>query len=191
MSTVLKPSIVRNDSQESYQIWPFQPAEVSADGDRNNGGLDLVENPDLIDRVHEATEQNGLRQLLVAMNDPGKSFKTLGCLAGEADGLYYTYIEFTPRDQSLARNEKLIVGIHRAWQDWTDENCAQHPGLADAIHQNLKWEYREFSYRGSEPQFLITMYPRARNADDHRSLISWAHNFLCSVDLEQVRVNYA
>ncbi|KTB67030.1 MULTISPECIES: hypothetical protein [Pseudomonas] len=176
-----------NDDSTSYKIWPFQSAEVSVNGDRNNGGINLVGSPELIELIHEATEENGLRQLLLSMNAPGRAFMTLGCLTGEADSAYFSYVEFTPRDQNLARNEHLITGIHRLWLEWSNENCTAYPGLVDALHQNVKWEYRTFSFRGSDPQYLITIYLRARSARDHASLISWVHNFLCSVDANNLQ----
>ncbi|WP_146050144.1 hypothetical protein [Pseudomonas syringae] len=175
------------DDSTGYKIWPFQSVEVSVNGDRNNGGINLVGSPELIELIHEATEENGLRQLLLSMNAPGRAFMTLGCLTGEADASYYSYVEFTPRNQNLARSEHLITGIHRLWLEWSNKNCADHPGLADALHQNVKWEYREFSFRGSDPQYLITIYSRARSAQDHASLISWVHNFLCSVDTHNLQ----
>ena len=170
------------EDSTSYKIWPFQSAAVSVNGDRNNGGINLLESPELIELIHEATEENGLRQLLLSMNAPGRAFMTLGCLIGNTDAAFYSYVEFTPRDQTLARREELITGIHRLWVEWSTTNCADYPGFADALHQNVKWEYREFSFRGSDPQYLITIYPRARSAQDHGSLLSWVHNFLCSVD---------
>lgn len=171
------------DDSTSYKTWPFQSADISVNGDRNNGGINLIENPELIDVIHEATAENGLRELLISMNAPNRVFMTLGCLTGDVDGAYYSYVEFTPRNQKLAQNEEAIKGIYRLWLEWSNENCSAYPGLADALHQNVKWEYREFSFRGSDPQYLITIFPRARSAQDHGSLLSWVHNFLCSVDL--------
>ncbi|WP_146036409.1 hypothetical protein [Pseudomonas protegens] len=181
-SQAIKAEIKKIDDPTGYKIWPFKSADVSVNGDRNNGGINLIENPELIEVIHEATAENGLRDLLVSMNAPDRAFMTLGCLTGEADGHYYSYVEFTPRDQKLAQNEGVIKGIHRLWMEWSSENCSAYPGLADALHQNVKWEYREFSFRGSDPQYLITIFPRARSAQDHGSLLSWVHNFLCSVD---------
>lgn len=171
-----------DDDSTSYKIWPFQSAEVSVNGDRNNGGINLIGSPELIELIHEATEENGLRELLLSMNAPNRAFMTLGCLTGETNGAYYSYVEFTPRDQKLTRNEDLITGIHRLWLEWTNKACAAHLGLVDALHQNVKWEYRQFSFRESDPQYLITIFPRAQSAKDHGALISWVHNFLCSVD---------
>lgn len=175
------------EDSTSYKVWPFQSAEVSINGDRNNGGINLLENPHLIDVIHEATEENGLRSLLISMNAPNRAFMTLGCLTGVVDGDYYSYVEFTLRDQELARNEEAIKDVYRSWLDWSNENCKVHPGLADALHKNLVWEYRDFSFRGSDSQFLITIFPRAQSTQDHGSLLSWVHNFLCSFDVANLR----
>lgn len=169
----------------SYSVWPFRPAELSVNGDRNNGGIDLIANPDQIDLIHEATEENGLRDFLISMNKPGQAFMTLGCIAGEVDGSYYTYVEFTPRDALIARNEDKIKAIYSQWLDWNAEHCAAYPGLADALRGNVEWAYRAFSFRGKEPQYLITIYPRAQSAQDHKALISWVHNFLCTFDFNR------
>ena len=118
-----------DDDSTSYKIWPFQSAEVSVNGDRNNGGINLIGSPELIELIHEATEENGLRELLLSMNAPNRAFMTLGCLTGETNGAYYSYVEFTPRDQKLTRNEDLITGIHRLWLEWTNKACAAHLGL--------------------------------------------------------------
>lgn len=108
---------------------------------------------------------------------------TLGRIAGDVDGVYYTYVEFTPRDPAIARDEDAIKAIYSQWLDWNASNCAAYPGLADALRSNVEWAYRAFSFREKEPQFLITIYSRAQSARDHKALISWLHNFLCSVDL--------
>jgi hypothetical protein len=176
------PSIKNDDDDTSgYKLWPFKSAEISVNGDRNNGGIDLVENPELIDKIHEATTENGLRDLLVSMNAPGRAFMTLGCLTG-VDGAYFSYVEFTPRDEVLSREVTAIKAIHQQWVLWVSENCSIHPGLEDALHQNVEWAYRTFSLRGNEPQYLITIYSRAQSARDHGTLLSWLHNFLCSID---------
>jgi hypothetical protein len=178
--------MIREDDSSSYEIWPFKAVKVSPDGDRNNGGIDLVGNPERIDEIHEATEENGLRQLLIAMNAPGRAFMTLGCLAGQGEDAYHSYVEFTPRDGHYARNEIATQAVHTAWLKWISENCTDFPGLEDALRHNVVWVYRAFSLRGNERQYLITVYSRARNAQDHGSLLSWLHNFLCGVDLEAI-----
>ncbi|WP_214510568.1 hypothetical protein [Pseudomonas brassicacearum] len=183
VSQAVKAEMKKDDDSTSYAIWPFRSAEISVNGDRNNGGIDLVANPELIDIIHEATEENGLRELLIAMNKPGRAFMTLGCIAGDVEGVYYTYVEFTPRDPVIARDEDLIKAIYPRWLEWNASNCAAYPGLADALRSNVEWVYRAFSFREKAPQFLITIYSRVQSAQDHRALISWVHNFLCSVDL--------
>lgn len=182
MQKPLATSITKDVDASSYAIWPFRTAEVSVNGDRNNGGIDLVANPELIDVIHEATEENGLRDLLIAMNKPNGSFMTLGCIAGDIEGVYHTYLEFTPRAPAVARDEASILVIYDQWLSWTNEHCSPHPGLGDALLHNVAWTYRQFSFRGKEPQYLITTYQRAQSPEDHRSLLSWLHNFLCTFE---------
>lgn len=180
MGNSAQPAMAKDTDQSSYSIWPFRAEELSANGDRNNGGIDLTESPEKIDLIHEATEENGLRQLLIFMNAPSQPFMTLGCLAQQASEGYFSYIELTPRDATSARDEQFITGVHDRWLRWLSGEFPAHPELADALRHNVVWEYREFSLRESAPQYLITIWCRAICAEDHRSLISWVQNFLCA-----------
>ncbi|MCI8210775.1 hypothetical protein AUC61_14650 [Pseudomonas sp. S25] len=174
---------------DHFQRWPYI-AESRPDGDHNNGAIDLVAEPHRLAEIHEATEENGLKDFLESMNKPDRPFMTLGCAAGYLNSTYCTYVEFTPRNQKLAQDIKVIHDVHRQWLRWSIENCAAHPGLADALRQSVEWAYREFSFRGSDPQYLITIYPRTRSARDHGLMISWVHNFLCTLDLENLGADH-
>lgn len=179
-------SITEEADNSGFRVWPYRAEQVSANGDRNNGGIDLVANPEKIDIIHEATEENGLRPLLISMNSPGQAFMTLGCLSGPMNGAYYSYVEFTPRDPSIARSKNAIIDIHRQWLDWLEDLHAEHPEVADALHQCVVWEYRAFSFHGSAPQYLITIWSRTASAQDHGSLMSWVHSFLSMIKPDEL-----
>lgn len=98
-----------NDSNH-FKRWPYIP-ELRDDGDHNNGGIDLITHPDRVSLIHEATEDNGLRPLLVELNKPGGRFMSLGCASG-LDGSYDSYVEFTLRDHSLAINQDELESIY-------------------------------------------------------------------------------
>ncbi|MBN0975973.1 hypothetical protein JTY93_15325 [Pseudomonas hygromyciniae] len=163
-----------------FNRWPYIP-ELRDDGDRNNGGIDLIENPDNIALIHEATEENGLRPLLVELNKPDGRLMSLGCASG-LDGSYDSYVEFTLRDHSLAINQNELESIYSRWLDWQNEVDAKHPGFAKSLREHSVWETRTFSLRGNEPQHLITVYHRAPDEANHRTLAEYMVIFLRSLE---------
>ncbi|BAQ75131.1 putative uncharacterized protein [Pseudomonas sp. Os17] len=163
-----------------FKRWPYV-AEQRADGDHNNGGIDLIAEPHRINDIHEATEENGLRPLLVELNKPDGQFMSLGCASG-LDGSYHSYFEFTPRDRAEAENLDQMELIYSRWLSWVAEVDVKHPGFAKALHDNAVWETRTFSFRGNEPQHLITVFHRAPDVENHRTLAEYFVIFLRSIE---------
>lgn len=168
-----------NDSNH-FKRWPYVP-ELRDDGDRNNGSVDLIENPAQIVLIHEATEENGLRPLLAELNKPDGRFMSLGCASG-LDGNYHSYVEFTLRDHSLAIKKDEFESIYSRWLDWQSKVDAKHPGFSKALRGNVAWETRTFSLRGNEPQHLITVFHRALDEANHRTLAEYMVIFLRSLE---------
>lgn len=69
----------------AFKGWPFSAEERREDGEINNGAINLVLYPEKIDLIHEATEKNGLRQLLLYLNRDDGAFITLGCSYGQLE----------------------------------------------------------------------------------------------------------
>lgn len=158
---------------DHFKRWPYIP-ELREDGNNNNGGIDLIEHPERITLIHEATDENGLRPLLIEMNKPGGQFMSLGCASG-MDGTYDSYIEFTLRDHERALSIDAVHAFDLAWNDWVK---SKYPDYAAPILANVVLAYRSFSLRGSEPQYLITAYHRATEESTHRQLVELFHLFL-------------
>ncbi|WP_054064887.1 hypothetical protein [Pseudomonas asplenii] len=159
---------------ENFQNWPYIP-QLRDDGDHNNGAVDLIENPEQISIIHEATEENGLRPLLIELNNPGGKFMSLGCASGIDGEAYFSYLELTHRDQSRARDVRAIHALGDAWEEWVK---SKYPDYAEQILANVVLAYRTFSLRRSEPQHLITAYHRAPDESTHRQLLEFFHLFL-------------
>ncbi|MFV3380276.1 hypothetical protein [Pseudomonas sp. NY15354] len=176
-----RPQMIKADPADGYQVWPYRAEAVSPDGDRNNGGIDLLAEPHRIDEIHEATKENGLRYVLEALNSQDSPFMSLGCLSGE-DGHYFSYVEFTLRDHAQAANEKTVMAVHDRWQSWIEEKDAEFPGLAQALNERSAWEYREFSLRGSDPQYLIAAFHREQDQESHGKVVEWFERFVLEAD---------
>ena len=159
---------------EHFQRWPYVPQHRD-DGDHNNGAIDLVVNPDRIGEIHEATDANGLRPLLIELNGATGQFMTLGSASGFDDDAYHSYLELTYRNQEQARDIEAIHAVSDAWEQWVK---SKYPEYAAPILANVVLAYRSFSLRGSEPQYLITAYYRATEESTHRQLVELFHLFL-------------
>lgn len=166
---------------DHFSRWPFVAEAVRADGERNNGAVDLISNPEGLDLIHEATEENGLRKLLKHLNSKEGIFMTLGCASGPLDGVYHSYLELTFRDAPTARSELKTIELEQAWESWLCVRCKDHNGLAEALKANVVWECREFSLRGAAAQYLVTIYTRAGDEADHGRLLSWLTDFFSHI----------
>lgn len=174
---------------DNFARWPFIAEEPRADGERNNGGIDLIANPQQIDAIHEATDENGLKPLIKQLNAASSPFMTLGCASGQEDEFYFSYLEFTLRDPELARREEAIAAIEEKWETRLAERLGDHPEMASAIKSSVVWEYREFSLRNAPPQYLITVYLRARDAVDHGHLAGWVNEFFDKVIIGEINIS--
>jgi hypothetical protein len=162
---------------ENFKIWPFREEGQRQDGEKNNGGIDLVVHPEQIDKIHEATPTNGLRQLLQYLNREAGGLQSLGCAAGLDGDRYFSYFEFTLRDRNLAQVESWPQQFERRWLDWTDYAEVQAPGLGSALRGSGTMEYREFAFRGSAPQLLVTLYSWTQSEADHAQYFSYLLRF--------------
>lgn len=172
----------------NFQRWPFIAEAQRADGERNNGGIDLIAKPEQIDAIHEATDENGLKLLIQQLNGSNSPFMTLGCASGQDGEHYLSYLEFTFRDPDLARLQQVNISIEDKWVVWLSERLKNHPEWFMAIKNNVAWEYREFSLRNAPAQYLVTVYPRARNAADHGQLTTWIYDFFKSILTGEIKL---
>lgn len=160
---------------EHFTRWPFR-AEDRPDGDHNNGAFDLVRSPELVSRVREATDENGLRSFLSEMNSASQPYMSLGCAAGMDDRAYMSYVEFTFRESKHFQDANLPHRLEEAFRGWIVEAAPE--GFAPALLEALVWEYRTYLHHGNEERYLITLYSCAPTVDDHARLLSWPAKFL-------------
>lgn len=156
-----------------FQRWPY--VSELRDDDHNNGSVDLIQNPEQISLIHEATEENGLRPLLVEINKPNGLFMSLGCASGVVGEAYFSYLELTYRNKKQARDLEALHALNDAWERWVK---SKYPDYAAPILASVVLAHRSFSFRQSEPQHLITAYHRAPDEATHHQLLEFFHLFL-------------
>lgn len=168
----------------AFKGWPFSAEERREDGEINNGAINLVLYPEKIDLIHEATEKNRLRQLLIYLNRDDGDFITLGCSYGQLeDGYYYGYLEFSLRDAFSAMHTDWPAAFELQWEKFLLRADAQYPGIKNWLLGNCQWEWRCFYLRPeTEQRRLVTLFSRAVDEHEFSVLISHVHNFFALLE---------
>jgi len=87
--------------------FPYR-AQERPTGEVNNGGIDLIAEPERINEIHEVESFPWLKNFLVLVNAKDGLFMTLGCVAGYVEGSFCGYIDLSIRPTaSLLHREKL------------------------------------------------------------------------------------
>lgn len=164
---------------KQFKGWPFRGEDRREDGEINNGAFDLVVHPEKIDAIHEATEANGLRPLLVYLNRTDGHFMTLGCASGLADdGLYYSYLQFTARQAESAMRTAWPQDLEQNWMRFLDHSDTTLPGIAVWLGGRCGMGYQRFFLRPETDQrLLVCMDLRASNEKEHNVVTSHVQNF--------------
>ncbi|MDT0359341.1 hypothetical protein RJO15_26395 [Herbaspirillum huttiense F1] len=159
---------------DHFTRFPYRAEERK--GERNNGGIDLLTNPEQIDLIHELAESPQLYDLVLELNRPGRPLMTLGCAYGEDDGFFCGYLDLSIRDLPVAQNELFIASIDDQFRDWLNVTFnGNDPALG--IYHSFFWEYSKFTYFDTEPRYLISIFFRAQKQEDCEAILSWLHKF--------------
>jgi hypothetical protein len=144
---------------DGFRFFPYPSDQES--GRTNNGGIDLVKNPERIDEVTELAAIPCLRRILSRLNGPGGRFMTLGCEAGPQDGFYDGYIEFAFRDSATA-TEANYRHLVESFADWVS---AEYPEVASNIHASFVAEVQHFHLHGKPHGDRITLWFHTMNQE--------------------------
>ena len=162
-----------NQFADDYKVFPYR--QDYENGRSNNGGIDLLLEPERLGEITEAVDFPELRAFIVATNGPASAYWTLGCEAGRDGDVFAGYVQFSYRDESLAGNEAHVAQLDHVFMDWATRT--QSPEVVTAIPAYLRWEYFWFSYHGSR-RLAITVWYRARSRVDAGHLLGLLQSFL-------------
>jgi hypothetical protein len=170
---------------ENFRSWPYR-AETRrfTDNEINNGGIDLIKHPEKLELIHEATDLNGIRNILKFLNNFGGCYMTLGCASGLDEGFYYSYLEFTHRDYQVAMQENWPQDFENQWLTWVSLINENSPQLAQALIAGVVMDCRTFSFRDMPQQYLITIYARCLHESDHQILYAYIMDFFKTICLK-------
>ncbi|WP_136126483.1 hypothetical protein [Rodentibacter pneumotropicus] len=173
-------------NSNNYYNYPF----LSDVGDNsvinytpNAGGMDLVNNPELIDNILETEGLPELKQIIIEMNSKDSPYITLGCANWQSkDEPVFTYLEFSFRDIQTANNIEFISQIDNLFLDWlyqqADKLNVNPDILVQQTSQRVHWEYRPFSYYGDKERNLIYVEVASRELHECDLIYNYIRIFL-------------
>ena len=88
--------------EQSFLSFPYP-----TDGNGNNGGFDLLKNPQDIDKISEFQKFPALRKYIDWLNFKTDKYRTYGCDGGWSEKSFDGYIEFSFRDSGRAKKKEL------------------------------------------------------------------------------------
>lgn len=149
----------------------------------NNGGIDLTREPHRLFEISEAANFLELRQFIIDLNDAKSPFITLGCEAGQDEGEYVGYIEFSFRDEQVANNIDFIANLDQEFYAWCRHQNLQ---IAEAICNALVWEYSSYTFHGTSRRMKIAFFYHALDQHCAGQILDLVRHYLmtaCSIHL--------
>jgi len=144
--------------KNSFSHFPYPPDYTN--GRTNNGGFDLIREPDKIGEITEAKEFPELRILLERLNVPNGNFITFGCEAGQSPDAFYGYIDFAFRDINKAQTKDLYQQMFNSFESWIK---VQNPDNSDVILQAVCLEMADLFYHEIYFGYKISLFYKAQN----------------------------
>lgn len=161
---------------DHFKVFPYR--SDFTDGRTNNGGIDLTREPHRVSEISEAANFPELFKFIREMNAQESPFMTLGCDAGEVEGIFAGYIEFSFKDECLANNMEFILSLDDKFYEWC---FRQSPEMAAAVRSALAWEYSTFSYHGISVRKKVGFFFRAIHQQAAGQLLDCIRYYLLNV----------
>ena len=104
------------DRPEENKAFPYLPDFAS--GRTNNGGFNLVENPEKIEDIHELKSLEHTKKIIAAINSPQGDLFTVGCDFGEGENGPGGYVEICFRDSLRCATLVEYQAILDSYWEW-------------------------------------------------------------------------
>lgn len=156
---------------DSFRNFPYPPDEHG-----NNGGFDLLKNPEKIEAITEFKIFPELRIFIEWLNFVSKKYRTFGCAAGLVDGKFTGYIEFSFRNPTEAQRLILYQNLLDAFEVSIEGEFS--PEVVNAIRGSLKFEVAEIHYEGTYFGNKLSLFFLAYNQQEAGELLGIFFGFL-------------
>jgi hypothetical protein len=142
-------------------FWHFPYPPDGSEDRTNNGGIDLVREPERIDEITELKTLPNFRSMLLDLNGPKSQFFSLGLEAGEQNDEFFGYLELAFRNPSLATEDS----YRRLLQSFVTWVSRKQPQLTPYMGTCLVAEIQEFFYEDRMHGDRITLWFHATNQE--------------------------
>ena len=166
---------------DHFTRFPYKK-QVRDNGDINNGGIDLVKEPERIVEIHELNDWPWLKRFVEEVNAPNGLFMTFGCDFGPHETYYTGYIEFSLRPESRQPTTDDLRILDEHFYHWigdlySDDKSEPHP-LAYS-QSSLRWEYTPLEYHGIYEK--VSVWYRLTEPAGAEWLINHLRHFLLEI----------
>lgn len=136
---------------DSFRNFPYP-----GDGKENNGGFDLIKNPERIDEITEFQKFPELRRFIEFLNFESKRYRSFGCDGEQVDSEFTGYIEFSFRKPDEAKRLDLYKRLVDDFDSWMIRKYS--PEQAIDISKSLNLGSAEISCDGIFFGTKISLY---------------------------------
>lgn len=118
--------------KDHFTRFPYR-YEVRDNGDINNGGFDLVENPEKINDIHEIKDFPWFKDFIAKVNSHNGKFMTFGCAIGYENDILYGYIDFSLRPDVPEELKSNLVNLDMQFMDFVSDSIPDEATRQQAI----------------------------------------------------------
>ncbi|MES4613524.1 hypothetical protein V2154_13180 [Ewingella sp. CoE-038-23] len=166
---------------DHFTRFPYRK-EVREDGGVNNGGIDLILEPNRIEEIHEISDWPWLKRFVSEVNNSDGHFMTFGCDFGPDEEFYAGYVEFSFRPSMRKRTTEDLRILDEHFYKWIselylDDKSEPHP-LAYS-QSCLAWEYTPLEYQGTYEK--VSVWFRSREVGGAEWLMNHVRHFLVDI----------
>ncbi|GAA3704089.1 hypothetical protein GCM10022421_08630 [Oceanisphaera sediminis] len=162
-------------ANDSFRVFPYR--SDYEDGRTNNGGIDLVHEPERIAEVTELEKSDALKAFVLRMNSPNSPYLTLGCDYENLDDGGHGYVEFATRHFGRIEHSGLSH-LPDSFADWMASRGLDRERLARYVTWETDWyQHRNRDADGAQ-RLKLTFYYRGRPADEAEQVLGALQAFL-------------
>lgn len=157
----------------------FPYSENFTNGASNNGGFNLVENPDKIELITEFEKLPKIKESVLKLNTEKTPFMTTGFLFDRSDenSVYTGYIEFCFRPGINFKSLNVNLLDEMLIKHLLQKNRSE---WAEVYEDRLIWEIREGTVQLSSPVPVYCVFFQALDHDEAdrllEVLLNWLHS---------------
>lgn len=118
--------------RDNFTRFPYR-YQVRDNGDINNGGFDLIKNPEKINDIHEINDFPWLKDFIAKVNSHSGKFMTFGCAVGYEDDILYGYIDFSLRPDAPKELKSNLVNLDIQFMDFVSDSIPDEAPRQQAI----------------------------------------------------------